>query len=205
MTTSGRALSMASMSRPAAAMRSRVSFTAMTLVAAGATRRASIDDAQDVDRFLDVGVAQEERLDDLFLVLAALGWRVGNHGDRARAGDAIEIARGVRHRLQRALRASGCARSMETSWSRNCGSNTRADVGDLRQRGVDHARRCIGEDERRRQGHVGRQFLAERRQAARTRDQRLELGLAFAGGDDLVAQLCPGRCQERLRPPGCRG
>jgi len=48
------------------------------------------DDAQEVDDFLDLGVAQIERLDDLLFVLPAFGGRVGNDRDRARGGDALE-------------------------------------------------------------------------------------------------------------------
>ena len=61
------------------------------------------DDAQQVERFLEVGVAQVERPDDLFLVLAPLGRRVGNDGDRALRRDAVEVARRRRQRLQRVL------------------------------------------------------------------------------------------------------
>ena len=72
-TTSGRALSMALMTRAAAAMRSGESLIVIALVAGmPAMRRASIDDAQQVDRLLEIRVAQVERADDLFLVLASL-------------------------------------------------------------------------------------------------------------------------------------
>jgi hypothetical protein len=39
------------------------------------------DDTEDVDRFLEIGVAQIERLDDLFLVFTPLGRRVGDDRD----------------------------------------------------------------------------------------------------------------------------
>ena len=84
MTTSGRALSIAAIRRAAAAMRSGVSLSEMALVAVIGRDLADVDDdAQQVDDFLHVRVAQVERLNDRFLVLAALGWRVGDDGDRA--------------------------------------------------------------------------------------------------------------------------
>ncbi len=72
--------------RAAAAIRSGVSWIVMALVAGGRRDAAGVDDdPQQVDRLLEIGVAQIERLDDLFLVLAALGRRVGNDGDGPRA------------------------------------------------------------------------------------------------------------------------
>ena len=60
-------------------MRSGVSLIVMALVAViGAMPARVDDDAQQVDRFLEVGVAQVERADDLLLVLAPLGRRVGD-------------------------------------------------------------------------------------------------------------------------------
>ena len=104
MTTSGRALSMAAISRAAAAIRSGVSLIVIALVAViGEICRDVDDDAQQVDRFLEVGVAQIERADDLFLVFAALGRRVRDDRDRARRGDAVERARCGRDRRQRVV------------------------------------------------------------------------------------------------------
>ena len=104
MTTSGRALSMAEISRPAAAIRSGVSLIEIALVAlmgeicrmSTTTRSRSID-------FLDVGVAQVERPDDRFLVLAALGGGVGDDRDGARGGDPVERVRARGHRRERVL------------------------------------------------------------------------------------------------------
>ena len=87
---------------PAAATRSGVSLIVIALVAGDGRHAPQVDhDPQQVHRFLQVGVAEEERADDLFLVLAALGRRVGHDGDGALRGDAVEVAGGRRHRLQR--------------------------------------------------------------------------------------------------------
>ena len=86
MITSGRALSMAASTRDAAAIRSGVSLIVIALVAVvGEMRRGVEHDPQQVHRFLEIGVAQIERPDDFFFVLAALGRRVGNDQDRLRA------------------------------------------------------------------------------------------------------------------------
>ena len=58
-------------------------------------------DAQQIHRLFEVGVAEIERPDDVFLVLAPLGGRVGNDRDRARRRHAIEVLRARRNRLQR--------------------------------------------------------------------------------------------------------
>ena len=86
MTTSGRALSIALMMRAG-----RGDPLRRVLDRDGVGRRQLRDpprvddDAQDVDRFLEIGVAQIERADDLVFVLAALGRRVG-HDRHACAG-----------------------------------------------------------------------------------------------------------------------
>ena len=59
--------------------------------------------AQQVHRLLEIGVAQIERPDDFFFVLAPLGRRVGDDQDRARRGDAVERARRVGDGVQRVL------------------------------------------------------------------------------------------------------
>jgi hypothetical protein len=79
MTTSGPALSMAVMSAPPPQSVPAWSLIVMALVAVvGGHAAAGHHDPQQVHRFLEVGVAQEERAHDLFLVLAALGRRVGD-------------------------------------------------------------------------------------------------------------------------------
>ena len=86
MITSGRALSIAVMILPAAVMRSGVSLIVIALVAVIAAMPARIDDdAEHVDRFLEIGVAQVERADDLFFVLAPLRGGVGHDGDACAA------------------------------------------------------------------------------------------------------------------------
>ena len=86
MTTSGRALSIAAISRAAAAMCSGVSWSEIALIAVMPRDLPHVDDdAQQVDDFLEIGVAEIERLDDRLLVLAALGRRVGNDRDGALA------------------------------------------------------------------------------------------------------------------------
>ena len=64
-------------------------------VGAGHARHAARvdDDAQEIDRLLQLGVAQIERPDDLLLVLAALGRRVRDDRDRARRRHAEERSR----------------------------------------------------------------------------------------------------------------
>ena len=97
MITSGRALSIAEMILPAALMRSGVSRMVIALVRGQRRDAARVDDdAEDVDRFLEVGVAQIEGAVDLFLVLAPLRLRVGHDDDAAVAGGAPEVARGRR-------------------------------------------------------------------------------------------------------------
>ena len=61
------------------------------------------DDAEEVDRFLEIRVAQVERPDDLFLVLTSLGGRIGRDGHRARRGDSIEVVCARRHGDERVL------------------------------------------------------------------------------------------------------
>ena len=71
---------------------------------------ARIDhDAEDVDRFLEIGVAQIERADDFVLVLAPLGRRVGNDGDRPLTVRPPEVARGAGDRRQRFGELRPCA------------------------------------------------------------------------------------------------
>ena len=82
--------------RSAAATLSGVSLMVRALApGSGAIRRAPEDHPQEVDRLLDVGVGQEERLDHLLLVLTPLGLRVGDDGQDA----------GVRHPVERVPRA----------------------------------------------------------------------------------------------------
>ena len=50
-------------------------------------------DAEQIERLLDVGVAQVERPDDLVLVLRPLGGRIGDDGDGSLRGDAVKVAR----------------------------------------------------------------------------------------------------------------
>ena len=59
--------------------------------------------AQQIHRLLEIGVAQVERADDLFLVLAPLGRRVGDDDDGLRRGDPEEGARRAGDRAERVL------------------------------------------------------------------------------------------------------
>jgi hypothetical protein len=77
------------MRRPAASTRSADGVRALH-----AADPARVDhNAQQVHRFLQIGIAQEKRPDDVFLVLAALCRSVGNDRDGARRGHAIESLR----------------------------------------------------------------------------------------------------------------
>ncbi len=70
------------------------------------------DDAEDVDGFLEVGVAQIEDSHDLVLVLAPLGRRVGNDRDRPLSVRLPEIARRGRDRRSSASASSTLRKSM---------------------------------------------------------------------------------------------
>ena len=92
MTTSGRALSIAASTRDAAAIPlGRVLHRERVRPGDGSDLAGVDDDAQQIDRFLEIGVAQIKRPDDFF-VLAAFRRCVGNDRDRARRGHAIEVA-----------------------------------------------------------------------------------------------------------------
>ena len=156
------------------------------------------DDAQQVDRFLQVGVAEREGADDLFLVLLSLGRRVGDDGDEAWAGHAVEAARRRRQRLQRVLER-GLAQIDRDRLIAELRIERDVDVREPGERGEDVARRRIAEGQRRRQPHVDWAGPDPgRRQVARALDQRLESGLAVAGDGDLVPQLRADRV-ERVR------
>ena len=180
-TTSGRALSIAAIRRAAAATCSGVSLIEIALVAvigeicrtSTTTRSRSID-------FLDVGVAQVERADDGLFVLAPLGRRVRDDRDRSRSGDAVERA-GARGQRRERIRERDVAQ-------------------------IDRDRRVAERRDRRRRSGPSKRPIAlntmrlpallntsesgsltpsgssspARRQVARSLDQRLELGLAFA-------------------------
>ena len=104
MITSGRALSIAESTRAAAAMRSGVSLIVSALVRGRRRDAPRVEhQAQQVHRLLEIGVAQVERADDFFFVLAALGRRVGNDEDGLRRGDAEERARRAGDGAQRVL------------------------------------------------------------------------------------------------------
>ena len=123
------------MMRPAAAIRSGVSLIVMALVRGDRRDAPGVDDdAQQVDRFLEVGVAQVERADDLFLVLAPLGRRVGDDGDRARRRDALEVARRAATRRRAPRRASTLRRSMRDRLIAERRIEHDVDVGELADR-----------------------------------------------------------------------
>ncbi len=105
------------------------------------------DDAEQVDDFLDVGVAQVERADDRLFVLAALGRRVGDDRDRARRGDAVERARAA---VTDASASASVAlrRSTVIGASRKAGSKTRLRPAKRRERREDHAAARAAEDQR---------------------------------------------------------
>ena len=195
MMTSGRALSIAEMH---ARRRGDALGRVLDRERVGGGRRRDAPrvehDAQQVHRFLEVGVAQVERPDDFFFVLAALGRRVGNDDDRLRRGDAEERARRAGDRVERVVergvaQVDGDRRLAERR------IEDQADVREPRDGREDVAAAGVAEDQRRRHLHVLRQVEAGRRQVARALDERLELGLALARDGDLRAQLVARRAQ----------
>ena len=156
--------------------------------------------AQQIHRLLEIGVAQIERPDDLFLVLAALGRRVRDDDDRLRRGDAEERARRAGDRGERVVER----RVAQIDGDRRVAERRvedQADVGEPRDGGEDVAAAGVAEDERRRHLHAGRQIHARRRQIARALDQRLQLGLAFARRRRPWRAAC---CAWRAAPRRCR-
>ena len=147
------------------------------------------DDAEQVDRFLEVGVAEEDRPDDQFLVLAALRRRVGDDGDRLRSGDAVEGARARRQRRERVTER----RIPQIDAERLVAERRVEDGADVREPadGQEHGprRRAVAEHERAGQLDVLRELETGRRQVARPLDQALQLGLTGARHRQLRAQL----------------
>ena len=177
-TTSGRALSIAWMMRPAAATRSGVSLMVMALVAATRRQPAGIDDdAQDVDGLLQIGVAEEERADDLLLVLAALGGGVGNHRHGARRGDPPEMPGARRQRRER-LVDRGVAKIDAHRLVAEGRVEDDAEVGELGDGDEDVAGAGLAEHQRLGQRDVGRHVGAGQGGGEAVLDQRLERGLA---------------------------
>ena len=180
-------------------MRSGVSLIVIALVAAHRRDAARVDDdAQQIDGFLQVGVAQIERPDDLFLVLAALRRRVGNDGDRARRGHAVEVARGRGHRLsavfERAVAQVDASRLLAER-----GSKIDAEVGERAERREDVARAGVAEDERGGQPDVVGEVDAERRRA-RVRSISVSSWSCRRG---RPPPWCAAACGRRAAP-GCR-
>ncbi len=126
------------------------------------------DDAEQVDRFLEIRVAQVERADDLVLVLAALGRRVGDDGDRARRGHLVEVVRARCDRRQRVLerRVAQLGRDRRLPERR---IEDDVEVGDARQCRDDVARAGLAEQQRRRQLRVMRQLVASELGMSRVR------------------------------------
>ena len=81
--------------------------------------------AQQIHRFLQVGVAQVERPDDFFLVLAALGRRVGDDHDGLRRRRRERTCASRRRRRSSASSSVALRRSTVTGASRNAGSKIR--------------------------------------------------------------------------------
>ena len=92
--------------RSAAATLSGVSLIVSALVPGdGRDAPRAQHDAQQVDRLLEVGVREEQRLHHLLLELAALGRRVGHHVQHLRVHHAVEGVPGRRERGERLVEA----------------------------------------------------------------------------------------------------
>ena len=172
MTTSGRALSIAAIRRPAAAMRSGVSLIEIALVAViGEICRTSTTMRSRSIDFLDVGVAQVERADDRLFVLAALGGRVGNDRDRARRGDAVERVGARGERRQRVRKRRVAQVDGDAAASRNAGSKTTLRSAKRPIAVNTHRLPRVAEHQRVGQLDALGQVEARRRQVARPLDQ----------------------------------
>ncbi len=176
MTTSGRALSMAAISLPRRGHALGRVLDGDGVGGRGGRHAPHIDDdPQQVHRFLQVGVAQEEGADDLLLVLAALGRRVGHDGDGALGRDPVEVAGGRRHRLQRRFERAVAQVDRHRLVAEGRIEDD-VDAGEAPERGEDVARAGVAEGQHRRHLRVGREVQADRRQIARALDQAFRAG-----------------------------
>ena len=123
-------------------------------------------------RFLEIRVAQVERADDLFLVLAPLGRRVGDDRDRALRGDAVEVAR----RAESDSSASSSVRVAQVDGDRLVAELRVEDDVEVREageRGVDVA--GAGVAERQRGRAAARPAGGRGRAAAVSRDRSISV------------------------------
>ena len=172
-------------------------------------------DAQEVDRLLQVGVGQEERLHHLLLVVAPLVRRVGQDHDHARVQDAVEGVADAGDRVQGLLEAD-VAQIDGDGLVPELRVEHEVDPGRLAQRLVDLAQAGAAEGEAERllgaraQGEAGQAALARavlhlfdgrrRRVAAALRLR----GLDLAGKRRGVGVEVQGQLAARRAPP-CRG
>ena len=146
------------------------------------------DHAQQIHRFLEVRVAQVERAHDFFFILAALGRRIRDDDDGFRRGHAKEGARRPGDGTERVVER-GIPQVDGNGGLAECRIENQADVGEARD-GCEHvAAARVAERERRGHLHALRQVEAGRRQVARSLDDRLKLGLAFASHRHLRTQF----------------
>ena len=166
------------------------------------------DDAKEIDDLLDVGITEVEDLDDRLLVLAALGRRVGDDGDRPGSRHPIERAgrggeRGERLGQRDVAQVDAQRRVAEP------GVEDEIQAGESRHGGEDRARARIAEHERIRERGALRQVESRRGKVARLLDERLKLGLAFARhgqlGPDLLARILQRRLDIRVGRVQFRG
>ena len=156
------------------------------------------DDAQQIDRFLEVGVAEIERPHDRLFVLAPLGGSVGNDGERPGSRHAVE---GVGGRGQRRHRV--CQRRIAQVDAQRLIAKGRVehqrDVGEAGDRQEDGpGGGAVAEDQRSGQLDAVGQLEARSGQIARAIDQRLQVGAAATGHRDLGADLLPRLVQRRV-------
>ena len=155
------------------------------------------DDAQQIDDFLHIGVAEIQGLDDRLFVLATLGRRVGNDGDRALRADPVEGSRAGGDRRQR-VGERHLAQVGVDDLVAEARVEDDVEPGKLRNRPEHVAAAGRAEDERVGKLGVGREVEAWRRKHARALDQRFELGLPVPRDGDLGAELLANVAQRFL-------
>ncbi len=202
MTTSGRALSIAVMIRPAAATRSGVSLMVMALVAAiGARRRASTTMRSTSIVSLRSALLRKNVRTTSSSYSRRLAGGVGNDGHRARRG--------------RRARSSACSTASEVSASvdrrfpqvdadrliaeRRVEDD--AQVRELADGREDVAGAGVAEDQRVGQRDVGRHVGAGQRRGEAVLDQRFERRAAFRDRSPPWCAAARAACAAR---PGCR-
>ena len=147
-----------------------------------------------VHRLFGIGVAQVERPDDLFLVLAALRRCVGNDDDRLRRVDAEERPRRARDGVQCVVER-GVPQVDRDRGLAKLRIEDDADAAEARD-GREHIPAAgVAKDERARHLDVRWQIETGRRQIARPVDEALKLRLAFTRDGDFRAELVAGGSQ----------